>query len=47
MNSIVLREIVGVEVHSRKRTEDIRGRQMAAMYENLDFGGDGWIPVHT
>lgn len=43
MDTVVLREVVGVEAHVRELGEDVRGGHVAAMGECLHLGGDGRV----
>lgn len=44
---MVLREVIGIEVHAREFVEDVRRGEMAAMCKDLNLGRDRRISAHV
>ena len=43
MKAVVLRQVLGVEMHVRQLGEDVGCSQVAAVSEDVHFGGNGWV----
>ena len=43
MQTGVLGEMLGVEIHAGQFGENVGSREVAAVRQNLDLGGDDWI----